>query len=68
MREVSNPASLIYMLDADDAAMIVKALGDLSIKLEDGGSDKDAVRAWDIRQAVKAARDGNATVRIEVEA
>lgn len=68
MREISNPASIIYMLDADDAAMIVKALGDLSIKLEDGGSDKDSARAWDVRQAVKAAMEGNATVRIEVGA
>jgi hypothetical protein len=68
MREISNPASIIYMLDAADAAMIVKALGNLCIKLEDGGSDKDAARAWDIRQAVKAARNGNASVRIEVTA
>jgi len=66
MREISNPASIIYMLNADDAAMIVKALGDLCNKLDDGGDDKGSERAWGIRTAVKAARDGNATVRIEV--
>lgn len=67
MREINKPAQIIKMLDADDVAVVLEALGALVRATDE--DDPKGDRAWEIRQTIKSAMiPGSVIVQIGGEA